>query len=76
MCNFTGNSCNDGLPFLMYLCNRDECSAKMLMPGVFDFALTDDEMARISSLDLGRSAAYDDQDPENTRWIGTRKIHD
>ncbi len=32
----------------------------MLMPGVFDFALTDDEMVRISSLDLGRSAAYDD----------------
>ena len=31
---------------------------------------------RISSLDLGRSAAYDDQDPENTRWIGTMKIHD
>jgi len=43
---------------------------------VFDFALTDEEMARISALDLGRSAAYDDQDPENTRWIGTVKIHD
>lgn len=43
---------------------------------VFDFALTDDEMVRISSLDLGRSAAYDDQDPENTRCIGTMKIHD
>ncbi len=43
---------------------------------VFDFTLTDEESARISALDLGRSAAYDDQDPENTRWIGTTKIHD
>lgn len=42
---------------------------------VFDFALSADEMARISALDMGRSAAYDDQDPENTRWIGTMKIH-
>ena len=42
---------------------------------VFDFALTADEMTRISALDMGRSAAYDDQDPENTRWIGTMKIH-
>lgn len=42
---------------------------------VFDFALTDDEMQRISSLDMNRSAAYDDQDPENTRWIGSTKIH-
>lgn len=43
---------------------------------VFDFTLTDEEIARISVLDLGRSSAYDDQDPENTRWIGTMKIHD
>ena len=43
---------------------------------VFDFALTADEMARISALDMGHSAAYDDQDPENTRWIGTTKIHE
>ena len=43
---------------------------------VFDFTLTDEEIARISALDLGRSAAYDDQDPENTRWIGTTRVHD
>ena len=43
---------------------------------VFDFALTADEMARISTLDMGHSAAYDDQDAENTRWIGTMKIHE
>ena len=43
---------------------------------VFDFALTADEMERISALDMGHSAAYDDQDPENTRWIGTMKIHE
>ena len=38
--------------------------------------MTDEEIARISALDLGHSAAYDDQDPENTRWIGTTKIHE
>ena len=43
---------------------------------VFDFTLNDDEMRLIASLDMNRSAAYDDQDPENTRWIGTMKIHD
>ena len=43
---------------------------------VFDFALTADEIVRISALDMGHSAAYDDQDPENTRWIGTMKIHE
>ena len=43
---------------------------------VFDFALTADEIVRISALDMGQSAAYDDQDPKNTRWIGTMKIHE
>jgi len=26
--------------------------------------------------DMNRSAAHDDQDPANTRWIVTMKIHD
>lgn len=43
---------------------------------IFDFALTAEEMARISALDLGHSAAYDDQDLENTRWISSVKIHE
>ena len=43
---------------------------------VFDFALTAAEMARISAPDMNRSEAYDDQDPENPRWIGTLKIHE
>lgn len=43
---------------------------------VFDFTLTADEIAQISALDMGRSLAYDDQDPENTRWISNVKIHD
>ena len=43
---------------------------------VFDFSLNAAEMTRISALDMGHSAAYDDQDPENTRWIGTMKIHE
>ena len=36
----------------------------------------ENEVDLILALDLGRSAAYDDQDPGNTRWIGTTKIHD
>lgn len=42
---------------------------------VFDFTLTDEVIACISALNLGRSAAYDDQDPENTRWIGTTIVN-
>ena len=43
---------------------------------IFDFTLTDDEMAAIAGLDTGRSPIYDDMDLATTRWIGTHKIHD
>lgn len=36
----------------------------------------ENEVDLILALGGGRSAAYDDQDPENTRRIGTTKIHD
>lgn len=42
---------------------------------IFDFNLSDDEMARIASLDTGRSPIYDDMDLPTVRAIGTMKIH-
>jgi 2,5-diketo-D-gluconate reductase A len=43
---------------------------------IFDFTLTDEEMATIATLDTGKSPIYDDQDLTTTRFIGTHKIHD
>ncbi|MBI0296792.1 aldo/keto reductase [Streptomyces sp. PRKS01-29] len=37
---------------------------------VFDFQLTDDEMARIAALDTGRSPIFDHHDPEKVTWLG------
>ena len=37
---------------------------------VFDFALTDDESARITSLDTGASSAFDHRDPTGVAWLG------
>ena len=42
---------------------------------IFDFTLTDDEMARIAMLDTGRSPIYDDMHLPTVRAIGTMKIH-
>lgn len=42
---------------------------------IFDFTLTDDEMARIAVLDTGRSPIYDDMHLPTVRAIGTMKIH-
>ena len=42
---------------------------------IFDFTLTDDEMARIVMLDTGRSPIYDDMHLPTVRAIGTMKIH-
>ena len=38
---------------------------------VFDFELTDDEMARIAALDTGASLFFDHRDPEMVSWLGT-----
>ncbi|MFF9496272.1 aldo/keto reductase [Streptomyces flaveolus] len=38
--------------------------------GVFDFQLTDDDMARIADLDTGRSEVFDHHDPEGVKWLG------
>lgn len=42
---------------------------------IFDFKLSDEEMATIAALDTGRSPIYDDMDLPTVRNIGTLKIH-
>lgn len=43
---------------------------------IFDFTLSDREMAIIAELDTDRSPIYDDMDLPTVRNIGTLKIHD
>ena len=43
---------------------------------VFDFTLTDDEMARIAGLDTGESLFFDHRDPGMTKTLGGVRIHD
>jgi len=40
---------------------------------VFDFALTDDEIARIASLDTGESLFFDHRDPAMVSWLNKRR---
>jgi 2,5-diketo-D-gluconate reductase A len=40
---------------------------------VFDFTLTDDEMARIASMDTGASLFFDHRDPAMVSWLNSRK---
>jgi 2,5-diketo-D-gluconate reductase A len=40
---------------------------------VFDFDLTDDEMARIATLETGVSVAFDHRDPEKVTWLNNRR---
>jgi 2,5-diketo-D-gluconate reductase A len=43
---------------------------------VFDFTLTDNEMARIASMDTGATLFFDHRDPAMVSAIGNRPIHD
>jgi 2,5-diketo-D-gluconate reductase A len=43
---------------------------------IFDFTLTDDELARIATLDTGTTLFFDHRDPEMVSAIGNRPIHD
>ncbi|MED5524857.1 MAG: aldo/keto reductase [Pseudomonadota bacterium] len=36
---------------------------------IFDFALSDSEMAQIATLDQGESAFFDHRDPERVKWL-------
>jgi 2,5-diketo-D-gluconate reductase A len=40
---------------------------------VFDFTLTDDDMARISTLDTGGSQFFDHRDPAMVSWLTSRR---
>ncbi|MFC9941406.1 aldo/keto reductase [Streptomyces pratensis] len=41
---------------------------------VFDFRLTDDQMAQIASLDTGSSLFFDHHDPEIVTWLAKRRL--
>ncbi|SDG80090.1 Aldo/keto reductase [Microbacterium pygmaeum] len=41
---------------------------------VFDFTLTDEDMARIATLDVGDSQFFDHRDPEMVRWLSARRL--
>jgi 2,5-diketo-D-gluconate reductase A len=43
---------------------------------VFDFTLTDDELARIAAMDTGATLFFDHRDPAMVSAIGNRPIHD
>ncbi|WP_446045641.1 aldo/keto reductase [Streptomyces olivaceus] len=41
---------------------------------VFDFELTDEQMAEISTLDTGASLFFDHHDPEIVKWLAARRL--
>lgn len=41
---------------------------------IFDFTLTDEQMAQIATLDTGASLFFDHRDPEQVSWLGGRRI--
>ncbi|MER8002135.1 aldo/keto reductase [Streptomyces sp. NPDC095613] len=41
---------------------------------LFGFQLSDDEMARIATLDTGASRAFDHHDPEGVKWLGSTRF--
>lgn len=41
---------------------------------VFDFRLTDEQMARIAGLDTGSSLYFDRHDPEIVTWLAGRRL--
>ncbi|MGW7097785.1 aldo/keto reductase [Streptomyces sp. NPDC054838] len=43
---------------------------------VFDFSLTDGEMARIAAMDTGRTLFFDHRDPAMVSRLGTARVHD
>jgi 2,5-diketo-D-gluconate reductase A len=43
---------------------------------VFDFELTDDQMARIATMDTGKSLFFDHRDPAMVSRLSRARIHD
>lgn len=40
---------------------------------IFDFTLTDDELAQIAALETGGSLFFDHRDPAMVSWLGGRR---
>ena len=43
---------------------------------IFDFALSDEEMEKIKTLDTNTSSFFDHRDPKMAKWLGERKMND
>lgn len=41
---------------------------------IFDFQLTDEQMAQIATLDTGSSLFFDHHDPEMVTWLAKRRL--
>jgi 2,5-diketo-D-gluconate reductase A len=41
---------------------------------IFDFELTDDEIARIAALETGKTVFFDHHDPAMVKWLGGRRV--
>lgn len=41
---------------------------------VFDFELSDDEMARVGALDTGKTLFFEHTDPEMVRWLSANRV--
>ncbi|SCF04619.1 2,5-diketo-D-gluconate reductase A [Micromonospora coriariae] len=41
---------------------------------IFDFELSDEEMARIAGLDTGETVFFDHRDPKMVEWLGGRRV--
>lgn len=41
---------------------------------IFDFELSQEDMASIATLDTNQSLFFSHRDPEMVKWIGTRKL--
>ncbi|MNY78862.1 2,5-diketo-D-gluconic acid reductase A [compost metagenome] len=41
---------------------------------IFDFALSDDDMQAISTLETGTSSFFSHRDPEIVKWMSERKL--
>jgi diketogulonate reductase-like aldo/keto reductase len=42
--------------------------------GVFDFELSAEDIAAITTLDTKTTSFFDHRDPEKVKWLGTRKL--
>ena len=43
---------------------------------IWDFALSDDDMAKIAKLDIGHSEIVDHSDPKFVKMLHSLKVHD